>query len=275
MTRRLLVVSNRLPIVLERKQNRMDPETGVGRAGERAGAGALPPRRPVDRLAGPAPGERGRVGEGAGRGLPRARLRARPGPDLRGRGEGVLRGVLERHPLAPVPRPARPVRLPALLLVHLPDGEPEVRRLRAGAQRRGRLHLGAGLPAHPRRLLHPGEDGGAPDRVLPPHPVPAAGHLPEAPLARPDPAGPAGLRPDRLPDAARQPQLRGLPGAPAARGGDRGRRSRHPRPAGLADDLGRAPSRSASTRPPTRTPRGPRRSRPGSWTCGARSARSR
>ena len=115
-----------------------------------------------------------------------------------------------------------------------PSGTPtcEVNEKFAGSvlrnSREDGLHLGAGLPAHPRRRVHP------PARTRPARigfflhiPFPPLDILLQAPLARPDPEGPARLRPAGLPDSARQPELPHLPREPAARGGDRGRRPDH------------------------------------------------
>ena len=52
-TKRLIVVSNRLPYVLEKQRRRqVDPEAGVRRSGDGASAGAPRPGRRLDRLAG-------------------------------------------------------------------------------------------------------------------------------------------------------------------------------------------------------------------------------
>src|SRR5947209_2648570 len=88
------------------EERRLDTEARVRRPGERHRAGALPPRRPLGGLAGAAAGAGRGLGAGAGGGVSRARLRPRPGAPQRAGGQGVLRGLRERDPLAPVPRPA-------------------------------------------------------------------------------------------------------------------------------------------------------------------------
>src|SRR5262249_31135495 len=88
-------------------------------AGLCPGPGPLPPRRSVGRLAGARPPGGRRLGGDPRRRLPRARLRSGAGALDRRRGQGLLRGVLERRALAALPRPARRLRLRALVLVQL------------------------------------------------------------------------------------------------------------------------------------------------------------
>src|SRR4030095_5588637 len=81
----------------------------------------------------------------------------------------------------------------------------------------GRLPLDPRLSpdAHglgPARARRPSADG-----VFPPHPVPAARHLPEAAVAFSGAPVAPRLRPDRLPDGARPPQLRAVRSAAAPR----------------------------------------------------------
>ncbi len=138
-----------------KKERRLGPEARVRRPGERARSRALPSRRPLGRLAGDGARAGGRLGGRARRRLPGARVRP-PARPPRGRGgQGFLRGVRQRHPLAPLPRPAGTVQFRPVLLVRLPAGQREVRRQRPPQQPGGGLHLGAGLPAHPRRRIHP------------------------------------------------------------------------------------------------------------------------
>ena len=149
------------------------------------------------------------------------------GPLGRGRGE-LLRGLLQRHALAALPRRRRPAVVPPALVAGVRQGQRAVRRGRRRGRGRGRDGLGAGLPAPAGARPAPRAPPGPADRVLPAHPVPAGRAVPAAPVARADRPGVAGRGPRRLPHAGRCAQLPHA-GDPLRRGGRRARRRRLPR----------------------------------------------
>src|SRR5690606_19805413 len=110
------------------------------------------------------------------------------------------RGVLEPHHLAALPR-RRPARaVPPRLVGLLRGGEPPVRRRRDRRGRTRRDRLGARLPPAAGAEDDPRPAARPADRLLPPHPVPAAGAVRADPLAAPDPRGDAGRPGGGLPD---------------------------------------------------------------------------
>ncbi len=180
-TKRLIVVSNRLPYVLEnRSRDKWTLKPGSG--------GLVTALLPVLR-------DRGGVWigwsgttediAGGSRDLPRS-LAARPGTRssrsslTQEEVDKLLPRLLERERVAAVPRSPVPLRVRPRVLARLREGQPQVRR---GSGRRlppRRLRLGPRLPA----------DGCGPPRardgllrqpgLLPAHPVPGSGHLHEA-----------------------------------------------------------------------------------------------
>ena len=211
-------------------------------------AGDARQRRHLDRLA-----RRHRAGPRA----VRAR-RPRPGPDVDDRRghRGLLRGLLQRHPVAALPRPRRQAGVPPRVVGLLRRGQPPVRREGRRARRRGRHRVGARLPA-PAGAADAARPAPRPaDRLLPAHPVPARRAVPAAAVAPPDPRGAARGRPGRLPAARRRAELR-PPGPPARRPQDPPRPGL---PARRPHRAGRAPSRSRSTPPASRSWPAPSRS---------------
>ncbi len=128
----------------------------------------------------------------------------------------VLRGLLERHAVAAVPRRHRAAELPPRVVGHLREGEPALRR-RGREGRRARRHgVGAGLPAAARAEDAARAAPGPHHRLLQPHPVPALRHLLAAAVAHADHRGAARRRRHRLPARGRRGQLRAR-GPPALR----------------------------------------------------------
>src|SRR5690606_36987143 len=140
-----------------------------------------------------------------------------PGAPLGPGGGALLRGLLERHALAPLPRRRRAARVLTRVLGRLPRGERAVRAGRGGRGRSGRRRLDPGLP--PAAGAHdPAPVAARPeDRLLPAHPVPADRALLPAPVAERDRRRAARRRPRRLPAAGRGLQLPpALPAPPRA-----------------------------------------------------------
>ena len=138
----------------------------------------------------------------------RGRHRADPGGADRGRPGEVLRGLLQRHPLAALPRRHRAAGVPPPVVGLVPEGEPA---LRAGGRRPGRAGrdgVGARLPAAAGPQDAPGAAARPAHRVLPPHPVPAAGAVRAAAVARAGDRGAARCGPRRLPAGRRRGELR-------------------------------------------------------------------
>jgi hypothetical protein len=180
----------------------------AGRAGDGDRADHALQQRHLDRLAG-----RHRVRPRALRGR-----RAEPDPDddERRGGREPLRGLLQRDPVAAVPRRGREAGVPPGVVGRLHRRQPPVRRAGGRSRRRGRHRVGARLPdaAGPRDAARAA--AGPADRLLPAHPVPTDRALPAAAVAPADPRGPARRRPRRLPAQRRRPELR-APGPAAGR----------------------------------------------------------
>ena len=108
---------------------------------------------------------------------PRRGLRRPPAPAgaVGGAGPRVLRGLLEPDPVAAVPRPAEGTGDRPGLVAHLRGGQPPLRRGRRGTARVQPRVLGAGLPPDdgPPDAAQPAPRRA--DRLLPAHPLPAAG----------------------------------------------------------------------------------------------------
>ncbi len=96
-----------------------------------------------------------------------------PVPLSGGGGRGVLRGVLQRHPVAALPRRRGQARVPPRVVGRLRAGQPAFRREGGGGGRRRRDGVGARLPD----AAGPGDAARAAarpaDRLLPAHPLPA------------------------------------------------------------------------------------------------------
>ena len=92
----------------------------------------------------------------------------------RRRGRAVLRGLLQRQPLAALPRRGRAAGLRAALVGGVPARSTSASPTpRAEVAATGRHRLGAGLPAPARAGDAPRAAARPADRVLPAHPVPA------------------------------------------------------------------------------------------------------
>ena len=195
-----------------------------GRAGRRARAGHAAQRRRV-----------GRLDRRAGR---RAASRSRPTastwcpvPARRGRRRGLLRGHVQRHAVAAVPRRDRRARSSTAT-----GGRPTSASTAASPRPRcAQASDGALVWVQDYQLqLVPADAAraasGPADRLLQPHPVPAVRDLRPAPVAPADARGPARRRPARLPAAGGRQQLpAGLPpqrARDAARHGAAAARSR-------------------------------------------------
>ena len=200
---------------------------------------------------------RPRRGAGA---LRQRRPAAGPGRAVVGGGRALLRGVLQRHPLAALPRRDRAPGVPPRVVGHLRRRQPALRRPDRPGRGPGCRGLGAGLPA-PARPADAAEAAARPaDRLLPAHPLPAARALRPAALARPDPRGPARRGPGRVPAARRRAELR-PPGPPPAAPGDQAGPD-HPRQRPRGDGPGLSHRhRREGTEPAGRYPRGRRAGR--------------
>ena len=126
-----------------------------------------------------------------------------PVPLTRRGDRGVLRGLLQRHPVAALPRRRAPSRSSTAS-----GGTPTSRSTGASptgrrGRRRGRDGVGARLPAAAGARDAARAAARPADRLLPAHPVPAGRAVPAAAVAPPDPRGPARRRPGRLPAARR------------------------------------------------------------------------
>ena len=98
----------------------------------------------------------------------------------------LLRGLLQRDPVAAVPRRGRRVAVPPRLVGGLPAGQRAVRRGGRRAGRTGRDRLGARLPAATGAAVAAPAAAGRADRLLPAHPVPAGRAVHAAAVAHPD-----------------------------------------------------------------------------------------
>ena len=93
---------------------------------------------------------------------------------LSARGDrGVLRGLLQRHAVAALPRPRRQAGVPPRVVGRLRHGQPAVRRQGRRGRGQGRHGLGARLPAAAGAADAARAAARPPDRLLPAHPVPA------------------------------------------------------------------------------------------------------
>ena len=243
----LVVVANRLPVdrVVDEDGNAtLAPLPGRTRLGARAGDARQ--QRRLDRLA------------GRHRGRPRAvrGRRAHPGPGhhVRPGVHRVLRGLLQRHPVAALPRPRRQAVLPPRVVGLLRHRQPALRRRGREVRRRGRGRLGPGLPAP----AGPGDAARAAprpaDRVLPAHPVPAGRAVLPAAVAPADPRGPARRGPGRLPALRRRRRTSSASSASASATRPTATRSTSP----TAGWCRPARSRSRSTLPASRSWPAPR-----------------
>ena len=128
----------------------------------------------------------------------------------------VLRGLLQRHAVAALPRRHRQADLPPRVVGPLRRRQPALRRGHLAGGRRGRDGVGAGLPA----AAGPEDAADAAprsdDRLLPAHPVPAGRAVHADAVAHRDHRRPARRRPGRLPPARRRAELP-VPGPPAGR----------------------------------------------------------
>ena len=197
-----VVVANRLPVDLERGPDGSDNW-------KRSPGGLVTALEPILRSRRGAwvgwPG----LADATGRPVRGRRPGAGPGgPHGRGR-RGLLRGLLQRHALAALPRRGRAAGVPPALVGGLragqPRGSPSGRRRGRG---RGRDGLGAGLPAAAGARRCSASCG--PDLRIGFFlhiPFPPVRAVPAAAVARADPRGPARRRPGRLPARRRRAQL--------------------------------------------------------------------
>ena len=210
---------------------------GAGRPGDRPRAAVGQAARGLDRLAGH-PGRRTRADH-------RRRRSLSPHHAVRGRGRRLLRGFLQRHALAAVPRRRRRLGVPPAVVGRLPEGQPAVRRgrrrrCRSGLRSSGCTTTNCNWCPQMLRRLRPDLQ----DRLLPAHPVPAGRAVHAAAAPRRDHHRAARRRPGRIPTARRRPELRQA-GPPA----DRGRGQRRNASSTTAGPFGPPPSRSPSTPP--------------------------
>ena len=171
-------------------------------------------------------------------------LSLHPGHADRRRGRRLLRGLLQRDPVAALSRCCRRIAVPPRVVGGLPAGQREVRRV--GGRPRGarRDRLGARLPTAARPAIAPPAASRRADRVLPAHPVPAGRAVHAAALADPDHPGTARRGPDRFPAARWRPEFQ-----PAGQVAGRRRDHRRYRSSTTAARFGRPRTRSPSTRP--------------------------
>ena len=206
-----------------RPRDRREPAAGrPGRAAGRVDHVAAVPRRTGDGDRARDARQRRSLGGLAGRHRagPRTlrgrRPRSPPAGDDRRGDRGPLRGFLQRHAVAALPRPGGQAGVPPRVVGLLRRGEPAVRGHGRRAGQRGRSGLGARLPD----AAGPPDAARAPprpaDRLLPAHPVPTGRAVPAAAVATAAARGAARRRPGRVPDARRRRELR-APRAPAGR----------------------------------------------------------
>ncbi len=259
-----MIVANRLPVDrVVNADGSVDWRPSPGGLVDRHRARDARQRRRLDRLV--RRHRRGRRAVRERRHVPGAGAALRPG------GRGVLRRLLQRHPVAALPRRRRQARVPPRVVGRLRAGQPALRRPGRRGGRRGCHGLGARLPA-PAGAGDAARGAARPDhRVLPAHPLPARRAVPAAALATAAARGPARRRPGRLPAAQQRAELR--PAGPSARRPQDpprpGLPARRPhRAGGRVPDLDRraAASRSWPVRPPSRRAR--RRSASSSATPG-------
>ena len=138
--------------------------------------------------------------------------------------EELLRGLLQRHAVADLPRRRRQAGVPPRVVGRLRHGQPAVRRRRPPrsprrARRSGCTTTSSSWCPQMLRELRPDLRIGFYLHI----PFPPAELFAQLPVAAADPRGPARRRPGRLPDGRRRGQLR--PAGPAA-----GRPQDPPRP---------------------------------------------
>ena len=156
-------------------RRRREPAAGHPRGGRldaepwRSGAGldavAAGHRRHLGRLDG---GRRRRAGTVRPRRRPPA-----PGGDHGRGGPALLRGLRQRHPVAPVPRRPAGLDLQRSGLGRLPTGQRALRGGGRGGRPAGGPRLDPGLPPPARAPVAAGASSRRGDRVLHAHPVPA------------------------------------------------------------------------------------------------------
>ncbi len=150
----------------------------------------------------------GDTGEEASEPFDEDGIHLRPGAAVGRRGARLLRGLLQRHAVADLPRRHRAGLLPPRLVVELPDRQPALRRGRRRGGGRGRPRVGAGLPAPARAGPRAQAAPRRAHRVVQPHPLPSGRALRPAALAHPAARRPPRGRLPRLPAPGRLAQLR-------------------------------------------------------------------
>ena len=242
-----------------------------GWPGDRARAGHAAPRRRLGRLARVA---RRRPGAVRGRGHePDA------GTPVRRGGRALLRGLLQRHAVAAVPRRHRAAGVPPAS-GGTPTSRVNQRFAEAAAEvaAEGARRLGAGLPAAARPADAARAASRPADRLLPAHPVPADGAVHAAAVAAADPRGPARRRSRRVPAPRRRANFARLAAASlgSRRSGDRDHARRPDAGPRAAHSRSRSTSPSSTSWPHSRrSRRGPREIRDGPRQPEARPPRRR
>ncbi|MBN9210902.1 MAG: trehalose-phosphatase [Microbacterium sp.] len=187
-----------------------------------------------------------------------------------GRRAALLRGLLQRHDLAAVPRRDRRAHLQAGVVGRLRPREPTLRRGGGRGRRRRGDRVGPGLSAAARAEDAARAPARPHDRLLPPHPVPRLRPVLAAAVAQAGARGSSRRGRHRIPARGGCRQLRARrPASAAVRDqGERdlgaGRRGRHARRAGQGvpdlDRRGVVRRDGAAPRDPAAGTRDPRRS---------------
>ena len=132
---------------------------------------------------------------------------ALPGTAVGRRRGDVLRGLLERHVVAALPRRHRQADLPPRVVGELRRCEPALRRGHLAGRRAGRDGVGAGLSAAAGAEDAADAAARSHHRILSAHSVSAGGAVHADAVADGDHRRAAGRRPGRLPDARRRAEL--------------------------------------------------------------------
>ena len=195
-----VVVANRLPVDLERLPD------GTTRW-KRSPGGLVTALEPILRSNQGA--WVGWAGGGGRRARPhrRRRTRALPRAAERRGDQRVLRGILQRHPLAALSRRHRQTRVPPRMVERLRRGEPAIRRSHLQGSGTGRDSLDPGLPAAV-GTEDAADAAPRPDhRLLPAHSVSPGRAVHADAVAHRDRRRPPRRRPHRLPPSGWRTEL--------------------------------------------------------------------